>query len=95
MQPNPSRYEEALGILQEECGEVVVEVSKCRRFGFASVHYKTGLTHTEMLENEVGDVLAMIDILVEQGVISRDRINLASTAKKEKLKQWSKIYAQD
>ena len=83
---------EALGILQEECAEAIVEVSKCRRFGLNSVHYKTNIKHNTMLEIELGDVLAMIDILVEQGIIDRDRLNIAASEKKLKLQKWSKIY---
>jgi NTP pyrophosphatase (non-canonical NTP hydrolase) len=87
-----SKIEEALGILQEECAEVIVEVSKCNRFGMDSNHYKTGLKHSIMLETEIGDVLAMVDILVDQGVIDVDRLEVAKENKKQKLKQWSSIY---
>jgi len=83
---------EALVILQEECAEVVQEVSKCFRFGLDSQHYKTGLKHNKMLETEVGDVLALVDILVEQGVLNKDSLEAAKLAKKEKLKLWSSIY---
>jgi len=89
MKPN---IQEALGILQEECAEVIVEVSKCRRFGLESTHYKTGLLHSTMLETEIGDMLALVDILVDQGVVDKGRLATAIKAKKEKLKQWSKIY---
>lgn len=84
--------QETLDILQEECGEVIVEVSKCRRFGLESTHYKTGIKHYKMLEMEIGDVLAMVDILLDQGVLSRSGLDQAIQAKKEKLKQWSNIY---
>ena len=87
-----NKIEEALGILQEECAEVIVEVSKIRRFGLDTVHYKSGVKHSTMLEMEVGDVLALIDILVEQGVLDRDGLEVATENKKLKLKQWSKIY---
>lgn len=87
-----SKIEEALGILQEECAEVIVEVSKCNRFGMDSNHYKTGLRHSIMLETEIGDVLAMVDILVDQGVLDMDRLEVAKENKKQKLKQWSSIY---
>lgn len=87
-----SKIKETLGILQEECAEVIVEVSKCDRFGMDSVHYKTGLLHSKMLEMEVGDVLAMIDILIEQGVLDVNELDIAKANKKEKLKVWSKIY---
>lgn len=95
MKANPTRIQDALDILQEECAELIVEVSKCRRFGLNNVHYKTGITHSTMLTMEAGDVLAMIDILVEQGVLNRDDLTLASENKKEKLKLWSKIYEQN
>jgi NTP pyrophosphatase (non-canonical NTP hydrolase) len=87
-----SKTEEALGILQEECAEVIVEVSKIRRFGLDTVHYKSGIKHSAMLEMEVGDVLAMVDILVEQGILDRDGLKVAAENKKLKLKQWSNIF---
>ena len=89
------QVQEALDILQEECGEVIVEVSKCRRFGLDSLHYKTGIKHATMLELEVGDVLALVDILIDQGILDIATLDIAKEAKKEKLKQWSKIYEQD
>ena len=87
-----NKVEEALGIMQEECAEVIVEVSKIRRFGIDSVHYKTGQTHAKMLEAEVGDVLALVDILMEQGILNAEELTLAKERKKDKLKQWSTLY---
>lgn len=89
------QVQEALDILQEECGEVIVEVSKCRRFGLDSLHYKTGIKHATMLETEVADVLALVEILIDQGVLDRTTLELGIENKKEKLKQWSRIYEQD
>ena len=86
------RVQEILDILQEECGEVIVEVSKCRRFGLDSVHYKTGELHQAMLEQELGDVLAMIRLLVESGVVSMDALEAAGERKLEKLRKWSNIF---
>jgi hypothetical protein len=86
------KIKEALGILQEECAEVIVEVSKCNRFGIDSLHYKTGLTHNTMLEMEVGDVLALIDVLIEQGVLDQHKLEIAKQNKIEKLKVWSTIF---
>jgi NTP pyrophosphatase (non-canonical NTP hydrolase) len=87
------KIKEAMGILQEECAEVIVEVSKCNRFGIDSLHYKTGLAHNKMLEMEIGDVLAMVDVLIEQGVLDTQSLEQAKSAKKEKLKVWSTIYS--
>ena len=89
-----NKTEEALGILQEECAEVIVEVSKIRRFGLETAHYKSDMNHTHraMLEMEIGDVLALVDILLEQDILDQDRLDLYKQQKKDKLKVWSKIY---
>ena len=78
--------------LAEECAEVIVEVSKIRRFGLDTVHHKTGQTHKEMLSLEIGDVLAMVDILLEQGVLTSTELDTAKQNKKDKLRKWSSIY---
>ena len=87
--------QEALDLLQEECAEVIIEASKIRRFGLNTMHYKVNATHNEMLETEVGDVLALIDILKEQGVLDQQSLDQAIVAKKEKLKQWSNLYVKN
>jgi hypothetical protein len=46
----------------------------------------------ESLEEEIGDLQAMIDILVEKCIITDTKLNAARMAKKEKLKIWSNIY---
>jgi NTP pyrophosphatase (non-canonical NTP hydrolase) len=88
------RLAETLGILQEECAEVIVEVSKIRRFGLDTANYNSGMTntHRDQLAHELGDVLAMIDILLDQDIVSQTTLDLYKQQKKDKLKQWSKIY---
>jgi len=78
-------------IAQEECAEVTQSISKIFRFGFDSKHPVSGKSNKESLEEEVGDLLAMIDIMVEKCIISDSAINYARKAKREKLKQWSTI----
>jgi hypothetical protein len=87
-----AKTQEILDILQEECAEVIVEISKCRRFGLESRHYKTDIEHSKMLENEIADVLVMIDLLVDHGVIDRTMIKQAKQKKIDKLKIWSSIF---
>ena len=82
-------------ITQEECAEVTQAISKIFRFGFDSVHPVTGKSNMDSLQEEVGDLLAMIDILVEKCIISDSSINAARQAKKEKLKIWSNIYKEE
>ena len=86
---------EVMDILQEECAEVIQAVSKISRFGIDN--YKPGKpkTNREHLEEELGDMLAMIDILTEMNVVSWDNMEIAKQAKIEKLKKWSNIYEQN
>ena len=83
---------EVMDILQEECAEVIQAVSKISRFGIDNHKPGKPKTNREHLEEELGDMLAMIDILKEKGVVSSDRLETAKYAKIEKLKQWSTIY---
>ena len=87
-----NRVQETLLILQEECAEVTQAVSKCFRFGLDNFKPGKPATNAEHLETEIGDILAMIDILVELGVVKQENLITATAAKKLKLKQWSNIY---
>jgi NTP pyrophosphatase (non-canonical NTP hydrolase) len=87
---NEQTYE-VMAILQEEAAEVIQAVSKCYRFGLDN--YKPGKpkTNRQHLEEEIGDLLAMIDILQKMDEISFNNIEAAREAKIDKLKQWSTI----
>lgn len=80
-------HNEILLILQEECAEVIQAISKVKRFGMGN--------NQEQLEQEVCDVLCMIDLAYERGILKsntqevKDRIY----KKRERLKQYSSIYA--
>lgn len=86
-----NQLKEILCITQEECAEVSQSISKVFRFGWESKHPKTGVNNKEHLEEEIGDLLCMVDILVEKCIISDSEINAARKAKREKLKNWSSI----
>jgi hypothetical protein len=86
-----TKTNEALVILQEECAEVIQEVSKCFRFGINDLN-KDGVKHSLVLEKEVADMLCMVDILVEQGVLDTGRLDAGKIEKQTKLKKWSKLY---
>jgi NTP pyrophosphatase (non-canonical NTP hydrolase) len=72
-------------ILGEEASEVIQETSKTIRFGLDE-------NRLNNLEKEIGDMLAMIDLLESHGVINSDRLEAAKHAKIVKLKQWSSIF---
>lgn len=83
---------EVMDILQEECAEVIQAVSKISRFGIDNLKPGKPKTNREHLEEELGDMLAMIDIMLERDVISWENLEAAKQAKIEKLKKWSNIY---
>lgn len=83
---------EILGILQEECGEVICAVSKTRRFGWDSCHPDVpNYCNREHLETEVGDLLALVKIMCDKGIISETEIARCAEQKIAKLKKFSNI----
>lgn len=83
---------EILTILQEECAEVVVEVSKCFRFGPDQMLQGADLSNIQRLEKELGDVMAMVELLVDCKIGVTDQGIIEAKMKKfEKLKQWSNL----
>ena len=82
-------YKEVMSILQEECAEVTQAISKVFRFGIEGEH--NGFTNRERLEEEVGDLLCMIEMMMEQDILSRGIVAEAKFAKRAKLKKWSNI----
>ena len=84
--------QEVLDILQEEAAEVIQAVSKIRRFGWNNKHPDHAQNNLEHLEEELGDMQAMIEILMEMGVASWGNVTVAKRAKIEKLEKWSNIF---
>lgn len=86
---------EILSITQEECAEVIQAISKSLRFGWASKHPNGGKTNLENLEEELGDLRAMVEIMIEHGLVREDHISSAQDKKYAKLKQWSGIFGKN
>lgn len=85
------RQREILVITQEEAAEVIQEISKIFRFGIDELH-RDGMPHRSKLEEEVGDLLCMIDLMIERDIISQERVDLARKEKVNKLTKYSEIY---
>jgi len=86
------KVSEVMDILQEECSEVIQAVSKIRRFGLDNSHPTSSQTNIQHLEEELGDVLAMVDLLQSLNMVTKYGLDNAKTAKIDKLKMWSKIF---
>ena len=67
-----------LEILSEECAEVIKVKSKIIRFGGSERQIRK-------LSQEIGDVMAMVDILIANGIIDRAMIEEAKQKKFKKL----------
>ena len=83
------QQEEIMLICQEECAEVTQAISKVFRFGIDGEH--NGKTNREHLEEEVGDLLCMLDLLIESGIIEQTAVEGAKVRKLQKLLTWSNI----
>ena len=86
------KTQEALVILQEECAEVTQAVSKCFRFGPDQMMAGLDVTNMQRLQKELGDLQAMIELLIDNKVgVTAQGLKEAKKAKFEKLKQWSNL----
>ena len=87
-----NKVHEVMNILSEECAEVIQAISKCHRFGLDNFKPGKPLTNAQHLEGEIGDLLAMVDLLKSNNIVTQQGLDAAKTAKIEKLKKWSNIY---
>ena len=79
--------QQLLVIAMEECGELIQACSKALRRGEL---YEHSDSETE-LKKEVGDVYAMLELLVEWDVLSWTEIENRRDIKRMKLSRWSDL----
>ena len=82
---------EIMLICQEECAEVTQAISKVFRFGMDASH--DGVSNQERLTEEVGDLLCMIELMIEHKILDAVAVGKAGVKKREKLAKWSSIGA--
>jgi NTP pyrophosphatase (non-canonical NTP hydrolase) len=82
--------QEILLIAQEECAEVTQAISKVFRFGMNDEH--KGISNREHLEEELGDLMCMIDLIIDSGMVSESAVLTAKNEKMMKLLTWSNIF---
>jgi NTP pyrophosphatase (non-canonical NTP hydrolase) len=83
---------EIILIAQEECAEVIQAISKVNRFGIDGIH--NGKSNRDHLEEEIGDLMCMFELMIENGIIQKQSVDNAKKRKIAKLKCWSNIYGE-
>lgn len=83
-----SKQLEALALLAEECGEVVAIVGKILRHGIDSHHPTTGIDNREYLENELGDVQAAIQIVIDEKIVTFQAVDDMRIDKLERVQKY-------
>ena len=81
---------EILLITQEECAEIIQAISKSFRFGIDTV-YK-GVSNRAHLEEEIGDFLCMLDLMIDNRLVNENAIISAKNEKLNKLLTWSNVF---
>jgi len=81
-----NKHEEILTILAEECAEVIVAVSKIKRFGLEHNH--------QALKQELADLRCMLDLVESHQVVQYQPQELPQMilSKQKKLERYSKIF---
>ena len=90
-----NNLQELMTITMEECGELTQVCSKIMR-KFDNVDEITSKTHTAQSQRnkiieEAGDVLCMLELLVENGLVEWDELKDRVQVKRNKLEKWSTL----
>jgi len=87
-----NRDREILLIAQEECAEVIQAISKIFRFGFDAQHPNEDRNNLQRLEEELGDLVCMIGLIMNKKIVSESGVESAAEMKLKKLRTWSTIF---
>jgi|TARA_B100002019_G_scaffold235059_1_gene209341 NTP pyrophosphatase (non-canonical NTP hydrolase) len=79
------KREEMLVITMEECGELIQACSKM-------IRSKGKTKYLRNLQDEIGDVMTMIEIMKMSGLVTDEQIADRMEEKKEKLMKWSILF---
>jgi NTP pyrophosphatase (non-canonical NTP hydrolase) len=90
-----NNLQQLMTITMEECGELTQQCSKTIR-KFSNVNdalednTRASVNRVKLIE-EAGDVLCMIELMVEHGLLTDRELRARVNVKREKLKQWSTL----
>ena len=82
------KREEMLVITMEECGELIQACSKV-------IRTKGKTKYLRNLQDEIGDVMTMIEIMKMSGLVTDEQITDRMKEKKQKLMKWSMLFSDE
>ena len=83
-----TRTEHLLVILAEECNEVAQRCAKALRFGLREIEPGQRLTNADRIMQEYADLMALVDMLVEDQSLPHGHLTLAIQQKRAKVKRF-------
>ena len=83
--PATPREDEVLKILAEECLEAAHRALKASRFGPTEVQPGQPRSNAYRLGHELGELLTMIDVAAEHGLVSTDALEAGREHKRRQL----------
>lgn len=93
LEENADDLRDTLDMITEESAEVIQAISKIKRFGLDD-GWGSKQSNRQQLETEIGDLLCLISILVDNKVVDHDAIEIALFKKFLKMEQWAPNVAQ-
>jgi hypothetical protein len=82
--------QQLMAITAEECGELTQVCMKIMR-KYTTLEEIQNDKYKDLLIEEAGDVLCMIELLVEHGVLTNEELGARVTIKRGKLATWSNL----
>ena len=83
-------FQQLMAITAEECGELTQVCMKIMR-KYNSLDKTSDDKYIELLVEEAGDVLCMLELMSEHGLFDWEQIYQRADVKREKLKKWSTL----
>jgi NTP pyrophosphatase (non-canonical NTP hydrolase) len=82
--------QQLMAITSEECGELTQVCMKVMR-KYTTLEEIQNDKYKDLLIEEAGDVLCMIELMVEHGLLTNEELGARVTVKRGKLATWSNL----
>jgi NTP pyrophosphatase (non-canonical NTP hydrolase) len=82
--------QQLMAITAEECGELTQVCMKVMR-KYTTLEEIENDKYRDLLIEEAGDVLCMIELMVEHEILTNDELGARVNVKRDKLKTWSNL----